>query len=231
VRYFFPDGTDWNGHGPGASCYAWLSTIAGAATINEEFMLSAQDEADVDATFERIAASHGYVSNLMQTLALAPEGLSAFALLADYTRNKSRLTPLQRELAIVVALRDVHYGWTHHAPLARAAGVTDEQLLLLREGRTPKDLAGPERVLCEYAFEVTAGRRVPLRVAEAVHEHFSARQIVDIALLTAHQMAVAALAIGLEVPMEPAETLAFEQDWQARQVAADATATSDDAAG
>jgi alkylhydroperoxidase family enzyme len=155
----------------------------------------------------------------MQTLALAPQGLASFAALNSYTRYGSRLTELQRQLAILIAVRDVHYGWTHHAPLARAVGVTEDQLLLLREGRVPKDMAAAEHALCDYAFEITAGRRVPQRVAEGVHANFTPRQIVDIALLTASFMAVAALALGLEVPIEPPETLQFELEWQQHRAA------------
>ena len=160
----------------------------------------------------------------MQTLALAPSGLAAFAALSTYTQYGSHLTLLQRELASLVAMRDVHYGWTHHAPLALAAGVTEEQLMLLREGRVPRNLAPAEHALCDYAFEITAGRRVPPRVAEGMHANFAPRQIVDAALLTAHSMAVAALALGLEVPIEPPETLQFELEWQQHR-AADATET------
>jgi 4-carboxymuconolactone decarboxylase len=150
----------------------------------------------------------------MQTLALAPQGLAAFATLSDYASHGTQLTDLQRQLTIVIAMRDIHYGWTHHAPLARAAGVTAEQLLLLREGRIPNDLPPAEHALCDYAFEIAATRRVPQRVAEAVHENFSPRQIVDIALLTSYSMAAAALALGLEVPIESPETLQFELEWQ-----------------
>ena len=64
----------------------------------------------------------------MQTLALAPQGLAAFAALSSYTQCGSHLTEMQRQLAIIIAVRDVHYGWVHHEPLARAVGVTDEQL-------------------------------------------------------------------------------------------------------
>jgi alkylhydroperoxidase family enzyme len=182
--------------------------------ISDKTVLSAEEEADLDATIQKIAESHGYVSNLMQTLALAPTGLAAFAALSDYTRFGSQLTELQRQLASIIAVRDVHYGWTHHEPLARAVGLTNDQLLLIRDGRVPKDLAPAEHALCDYAFEITAGRRVPQRVAEGVHANFSPRQIVDIALLTSYSMAVAALALGLEVPIEPPETLKFEQEWQ-----------------
>ncbi len=156
----------------------------------------------------------------MQTLALAPEGLAAFAALGGYTRYGSQLTVLQRELAIIVAVRDVHYARAHHEPLVRAAGLTEEQLLLIREGRTPKDLSPAEHALCDYTFEITSGRRIPQRVAEAVHANFAPRQIVDIALLTAYAMAMAALAMGLEVPMEPPETLQFELEWEQAKIRA-----------
>ena len=150
----------------------------------------------------------------MQTLALAPDGLRHFSALGDYCRFGTLLSEMQRELVIVVAVRDVHYGWAHHEPLARTTGITDEQLMLIREGRTPRSLPPAENALCDYAFEISAGRRIPPRVAEAMHEHFNARQIVDIALLTAYYMAVAALAIGLEVPIEGTDTLAIEQERQ-----------------
>jgi 4-carboxymuconolactone decarboxylase len=178
---------------------------------------SSDEEAALDTVIHRIAESHGYVSNLMQTLALAPQGLDAFAQLSTYTRYGSRLTALQRELAIIIAVRDVHYGWAHHQPLALAAGMTEDQLLRIRDGRVPKDLAPAEHALCDYAFEIAAQRRVPPRLAEAMHENFTPRQIVDIALLTSFSMAVAALAQALEVPIEPPETLRFEQDWQQRK--------------
>ena len=184
------------------------------SAIDNKAILSAEDEAGLDATIQVIAANHGYVSNLMQTLALAPQGLAAFAALTAYARHESDLTELQRQLTILVAVRGVHYGWTHHAPLAQAAGATQEQVMLLREGRIPKDLPAAEHALCDYAFEISAGRRVAQRVAEGVHGHFSPRQIVDIALLTSCSMAAAALATGLEVPIEPAETLQFELEWE-----------------
>lgn len=160
----------------------------------------------------------------MQTLALAPDGLKPFAALGEYCRFGTMLSELQRELAIVVTIRDVHYGWTHHEPLARAAGLTEEQLRLIRNGRTPRTLEAAEFALCDYAFEITSGRRIPPRVAEALHDHFNARQIVDVALLTAYYMAVAALAIGLEVSVEGPDALLIDQERQrARLPEADST--------
>jgi alkylhydroperoxidase family enzyme len=154
---------------------------------------------------------------------LAPDGLRPFAALGRYCRFGTLLTEMQRELVIIVAVRDVHYGWPHHEALARATGITEEQLLLIREGRTPRSLPPAEYALCDYAFEITAGRRIPPRVAETLHEHFNARQIVDAALLTAYYMAVSALAIGLEVPAEEPAVIALEQERQRSRLPSEAT--------
>jgi hypothetical protein len=155
----------------------------------------------------------------MQTLALAPAGLAAFAELGAYARFGTELTEAQRVLAILIAVRDVHYGWVRNVPLALSLGFTEEQLELLKQGRTPKDLPPAERALCEYAFDIAAGRRLPARVAEEIHEHFQPRQIVDIALLTVHYMSVVSLAIGLDIPIEPPATLQFELQWHQQRAA------------
>jgi hypothetical protein len=41
---------------------------SGSVIINNQDLLSAEDEARLEATLLRIAESHGYVSNLMQTV-------------------------------------------------------------------------------------------------------------------------------------------------------------------
>ena len=183
-------------------------------------------------TYRQIAENAGYVSNLMAVVAHAPEGLSRFAGMDSYCRSGLDLTPRQRELAILIAMRDLHYGWTHRAPIGRAMGLTAEQLLLIHEGRCPRDLPEQERALCDFAFEITAYRRIPPRLAEAVLHFFSPRQIVDIALVVSHHMASAALVAALDVRMESEETLKLEQEWETRGFrAAKAKAEEDEAAG
>lgn len=156
------------------------------------------------------------MSNLMRTIAHAPDGLRPFAAFGEYCRYGTELTEKQRELAILVVMRDVAYGWQHHKPLGLAAGLTEEQLRLIREGRAPRDLDPPELTLCEFAFEIAAWRRPPPRIEEAVHDFFTPRQIVDFALLTSYYMAAAAMAIVLDVSLEEPEVLLREQAWQAQ---------------
>ena len=187
--------------------------------ISDDFEDETEDP-ELEETFHQIATSRGYVSNLMRTIAHAPGGLRPFAAFGEYCRYGTELTEKQRELAILVVMRDVAYGWQHHAPLGIAAGLTDEQLRLIREGRAPRDLDPPELTLCEFAFEISGWRRPPPRIEEAVHDFFTPRQIVDFALLTSYYMAVAAMAIILDVSLEEPEVLVREQVWQAQYVGA-----------
>ena len=182
-------------------------------TISDNCEDEAEDP-ELEETFHQIAASRGFVSNLMRTIAHAPGGLRPFAAFGEYCRYGTELTEKQRELAILVTMRDVAYGWQHHAPLGLAAGLTTEQLSLIRDGRAPRDLDPPELILCEFAFEIAAWRRPPSRLQEAVHDFFTPRQIVDFALLTSYYMAVAAMTIALDVSLEEPEVLLREQAWQ-----------------
>jgi alkylhydroperoxidase family enzyme len=174
---------------------------------------------DTKATFERIARSRGWVSNLMKAMAHAPEGLNLYAALGHYGRYGTELTEVQRELVICATVRSVEYGWVHHSGLARQIGVTDTQLAALQAGRVPEDLGAAERALCAYVLAFYAGRGVPADTTSAALRHFSPRQVTDIALLSAYYMAAGALIIGLGVHLEPPDVLQIELDWQARNQA------------
>ena len=169
---------------------------------------------DTAEVFERVAASRGWVSNLMKSLAHAPEGLARYSALGHYVRYGSELTEVQRELAIVATVRGVEYGWVHHSGLARQIGVTEAQLDDIRQGRAPADLGPAERALCDFVFALTALRGVPDGVLGTLRGHFTPRQIVDIAMLSAYYMAAGTLILGLGVELEPPEVLQIELDWQ-----------------
>ena len=174
---------------------------------------------DIAEVFKRVTASRGWVSNLMRSLAHAPEGLQRDAALGHYARYGTDLTELQRELVIVATVRGVDYGWTHHSNLAREIGVTDAQLDALKQARVPEDLGPAERALCDYVFAFTTLGGVADPVLDALRQHFTPRQVVDVALLSSYYMAAGALIIGLDVELESPELLQTELEWQKKTMA------------
>src|SRR5918997_1447256 len=107
---------------------------------------------DVAESFERVKASRGWVSNLMRSLAHAPEGLQRYAALGHYARYDTDLNEFQRELVICATVRNVHYGWEHHGPLLLQCGATQEQLAVLKRGEVPPGLSEADQALCRYVF-------------------------------------------------------------------------------
>ena len=150
----------------------------------------------------------------MRTIAYAPDGLRPYAALGHYCRYGTELTERQRELAILVAVKDVTYCWQHHAPLARATGLSDDQIQSIRQGRVPRDLSPADTAACQFAFEVAAFHRAPPYLEEEIQKHFSSRQILDLTLLTSYYLSVAAIAITMDVPIEDPQFLLREQAWQ-----------------
>ena len=83
----------------------------------------------------------------MRALAHSPEGLRRFAALGDYARYRTRLSDRQREIVILITGRGVPYAWTHHEPLGRQAGLTEEEVASIRTGRVPDSFGGQDAAL------------------------------------------------------------------------------------
>lgn len=164
--------------------------------------------------FARVAASRGWVSNLLKSLGHAPEALARFSALGHYGRYGNALSERQRELVIVIVGRTIAYAWAHHAPLALDAGVTEAELAAIKDGRTPDGLSPADKALCDFVFAFTSFAGIPDPVWAALTAAFSPREATDIAMLAAYYLAAGSLIIGLGVRVEPPEVLAIERAWQ-----------------
>lgn len=168
------------------------------------------------AAFARVAASRGWVSNLLTSLGHAPEALARFSALGHYGRYGTDLSERQRELVIVIVGRNIAYAWAHHAPLALDCGVTEAELAAIKAGRTPAGLDAADQALCDFVFAFTSFGGVPEPAWQAVSHSFTTRQATDIAMLAAYYLAAGSLIVGLGVQVEPPTILAIERDWQKR---------------
>ena len=166
---------------------------------------------DLAATARWLDSRYGYVSNLAQTLAHAPGALTPWLNLEQYCRQSSDLSERQRMLIILVAVRDVSYCWPHYQPLARAAGLSEDQISLIQQGRVPQNLSTVEQVVCRIANEIVLSRQIPHAMYDDIVKLLPSRQIVDVAVIASFYMAMGALSVGLAVEIEDAEALRSEQ--------------------
>jgi 4-carboxymuconolactone decarboxylase len=65
---------------------------------------------EIAEAFKRLEASRGWISNLMRSIAHAPEGLQRYQALGHYARYDTDLTEAQKELVVCATVRNVSYG-------------------------------------------------------------------------------------------------------------------------
>jgi 4-carboxymuconolactone decarboxylase len=169
------------------------------------------------AVLDRVAASRGWVSNALRSLAAAPEGLRVFSAFGHYGRYGTELTEPQRELVILITGRSVPYAVAHHTPLGLQAGLTQAQIDTVLAGHTPGDLDAADGVLCDYVFAFLGGQGVATELAAALNWHFTPRQVTDISLLAGYYLALGTMLLAFGVEVEPPDILGIELEWQRKQ--------------
>ena len=166
------------------------------------------------AAYAEIKATRGFVSNAMQGLANAPEGLRRYAAVGKYVKYETDLPERLRELSILCAARGVEYAWTHHAALAVQAGIPQAAVDDIGAGRDPQALAAPERAIARFIAEMFHPESVSDATFAELARHFSPRQVTDVAMSAAYYRAFGAMAMAMGVKIESPEVLAVEREWQ-----------------
>jgi 4-carboxymuconolactone decarboxylase len=167
--------------------------------------------------FDNIQESRGWVSNALRSLAHAPEGLKKFQAVGHYGRYDTELTEIQRELVILITGRNIPYAWGHHAPLARQAGLTEEQVVAIKASKVPPGLSARDAALSAYVLAFSTLGGVADNVFAELQKHFTPRQITDISLTSGYYLALGACLVAFQVELEPPEILQIELDWQRKQ--------------
>ena len=173
------------------------------------------DDAADDVTadvFERFHAEGREPIALYRALANAPLLLRSYSVLARSLRHDTVTDRRLRELVILrtAQLTDSAYEWSHHVPMATAAGASAEQI-------------GAARVMGAEAAAFDERERAALRCAEEVHalgvtdETFARARArpghagaLEIVVTASFYQAVARMIQALEVEVEPAYRSAAE---------------------
>jgi 4-carboxymuconolactone decarboxylase len=172
---------------------------------------------ELQSVYDEIAASRGWVSNAMASLANAPEGLRRFAHFGDYVRYHTALTERVRELVIVSIGRAVQYAAAHHGALAVQAGISQAAVDDILANRVPAALPADEQAVVRYVLEFGAGAPVGDATFAEVRRHFNDRAATDITLLAAYYLAYGSMIRTLQVQLENHEKLDIEKRWQKAQ--------------
>lgn len=166
----------------------------------------------------------GRLSPLDGMLLHSPEFADGWNSMLGAVRGKSSLPPDIRELAIlrVAARNRADFEWVAHEPLARQAGLGEEQIAAIRvggagsdDGGAPGDgapgdgapgggagagtLSPAQWAALAYADAVTMHVTVPAEIFGAVRAHFDERQVLELTVTVAAYNMVSRVLVALEV--------------------------------
>ena len=155
------------------------------------------------AQLERqILNERGRISTLYRVLLNSAPLAQGWEALLTAIRNRASLAARLRELAIlrIAMLNGAPYEFDAHVPHALKAGLPEEAVDVLREGKLSERMTALDFLVLELTDAMTRDIEVPDALFERVREHFDAEKLVElVATIAAYNMVsrfLVALRIG-----------------------------------
>jgi 4-carboxymuconolactone decarboxylase len=152
--------------------------------------LSADQQAAVD---ELVAGKRGAVIGPFIATLRSPELTRRLQRLGEYVRFNAALPEKLREMAILLTAREWRQGfeWQVHAPIAAAAGVAEETVTAIADGRRPASLDPEEEIVYSVWTELHRTHGVSDATWDAAVAAFGEQGIVDLVALIGYYTTLA----------------------------------------
>src|SRR5262249_21270347 len=124
----------------------------------------------------------GRVFNIFRTLAAHPKLLRQWLVFGNYILYKSTLPPRERELVILRIgwLCQAEYEWGQHVVIGKRAGLTDDEIKLIKEGPGAAGWNEFDALLLRAVDELHAHAFISDAVWNALAASYSAQQLIDL---------------------------------------------------
>ncbi len=141
----------------------------------------AMNEQQKDAAQALIAGPRGAVFGPFIPLLRSPELMNRLQKVGEYLRYQSVLETRINEFVMLVVSREwtQQFEWCMHYPLALKAGIKEETLASLAEGRRPTGMAADEAVAYEVCEELVRTHGLSDGTYQAALSAFGEQGIVD----------------------------------------------------
>lgn len=143
-------------------------------------------QGEVKKVLEGIEKQFGMIPNLFATIARYPGALKPILDLYQAIAKESSIEQKLQELANleVSRINKCHYCLAHHTQMAKMSGLSDEQIKALKAGRVDESLSDKEKVVVEYARQVTLdAENVSDDLFAGLKSYFSESDIVNLTLI------------------------------------------------
>ena len=168
-----------------------------------------KDHPELAAEIAKIKGARGNLINVYKLLLHSPTVCMAWFEHIGAIRWKTKLPPRLREIAIVRIASTVKYAYAlqQHVPtIAVPDGVSLEECEALKDWRASKFFSAAERAALAYVDAIIAGPEVPDDVFNAVRQHYSEREVVELTILAGTYIMHNRVTTALKIDLEPKKT-------------------------
>ena len=160
--------------------------------------------------YDQIASHRGHVARPFEALLNSPDVASRVALIGEQLRYVSPTISAEvREIVTLTTAKALkcQYVWTHHCDSAKQAGVREEVVEAIREGRPPLRLLPKEGVFVQFTRELLEDKRIRDATYSAVEHLLGQQGAVELVVMIGYYsmlcLAINALQVGLEDEVAP----------------------------
>ena len=154
---------------------------------------------------DEIVGTRGGIRGPFGVLLHSPDVAARVAATGAYVRFEGDIPNALREVVILVTAREIknQYEFTAHARLARQAGVSEDTIQTIIQGKAPDGLSGDEQILARYAQELLRDHNVSDATYDVVKDRFGVQGTVDVTVLIGHYVLVGLVLSAFRVDLPP----------------------------
>ena len=144
--------------------------------------------------------------NIFKLMAHAETNFRPLLRLGTSILTEQKLAASLRELAILLTAHrcGAEYEWVQHVAIAKAVGVTDAQVEALAADRLDAEcFSATERAVLTASVDIVRDGRMPEAHFDALTQHLSTREIVELVLAVGFYVTLARLMVVADIDPDP----------------------------
>ena len=167
-------------------------------------LLPYADESKVAEKTREILNRGRVKMNVARMIANSDAAFYPFSMLGNSLLTRAKLDARLRELAILrtAKVSKSVYEWTQHVPIAKAAGVTNEQVEAIENWERAQCFSEVDRLVLKFTDEVARDVKGARATIEALQKHMGTTEIVELVMSIGFWGMVARLLETTEVDLE-----------------------------
>lgn len=179
------------------------------------------EDEELRALYERMSEGGGIVPgvlNVFKTVAHNPRLLRAWMRMGTVLLAPGgiALSPRLREIAILRIAQQCgsEYEFAHHIPIAKAVGLSEEEISSLQDFDDSPLFSELDRALIRYTDALASMSPDAPDLARQMKRWLSDRELVELSFCIGHWGMVARVLVPLEVPVDDSLEATLPQEWR-----------------